>query len=256
MNILANNFSIKLFVVFGVLTTLMVTLLNVEGREPINDEDYSLDNDYYDQSYNLKIYDPYENFNRKVYKFNKIVDKYIIMPPAAMYSVIVPNSAKKGVNSFVSNLREPLNVIYGVIQLKPNVSFNSFFRFFINSTFGILGIFDVAELMGLKKSNRSFGDVLKYYGAKQGPYIILPILGSSNFRDGFGKVIDIGGDPINFVKFKNDKKFLRVYYGTSLIVEREKFIGTDKTLSEISLDEYAALRNFYYQKLNGENNYE
>ena len=69
-------------------------------------------------------------------------------------------------------------------------------------------------------------------------------------------MIDIGGDPINFVKFKNDKKFLRVYYGTSLIVEREKFIGTDKTLSEISLDEYAALRNFYYQKLNGENNYE
>ena len=233
-----------------------MTLMNVAGAEPINDEDYSLDNDYYDQSYNFKIYDPYENFNRKVYKFNKIVDKYIIMPPAAMYSVIVPNSAKKGVNSFVSNLREPLNVIYGVIQLKPNESVNSFFRFFINSTFGILGIFDVAELMGLKKRNRSFGDVLKYYGAKQGPYIILPILGSSNFRDGFGKVIDIGGDPINFVKFKNDKKFLRVYYGTSLIVEREKFIGTDKTLSEISLDEYAALRNFYYQKLNGENNYE
>ncbi len=253
MSILANNFSIKLCIVFVVF---LMTLMNVAGTEPINDEDYSFDNDYYDQSYNFKIYDPYENFNRKVYKFNKIVDKYIIRPPAAMYSVIVPNPAKKGVNSFVSNLKEPLNVIYGVIQLKPNESVNSFFRFFINSTFGILGIFDVAELMGLKKSNRSFGDVLKYYGAKQGPYIILPILGPSNFRDGFGKVIDIGGDPINFVKFKNDKKFLRIYYGTSLIVAREKFIGTDKTLSEISLDEYAALRNFYYQKLNGENNYE
>ena len=138
MSILANNFSIKLCIVFVVF---LMTLMNVAGTEPINDEDYSFDNDYYDQSYNFKIYDPYENFNRKVYKFNKIVDKYIIRPPAAMYSVIVPNPAKKGVNSFVSNLKEPLNVIYGVIQLKPNESVNSFFRFFINSTFGILGIF-------------------------------------------------------------------------------------------------------------------
>ena len=196
MSILANNFSIKLCIVFVVF---LMTLMNVAGTEPINDEDYSFDNDYYDQSYNFKIYDPYENFNRKVYKFNKIVDKYIIRPPAAMYSVIVPNPAKKGVNSFVSNLKEPLNVIYGVIQLKPNESVNSFFRFFINSTFGILGIFDVAELMGLKKSNRSFGDVLKYYGAKQGPYIILPILGPSNFRDGFGKVIQLWGRVIYII---------------------------------------------------------
>ena len=251
MRLIANRFNIKLFIVFGLfLTTLM--LLNVRGEDVVDEEDYSLDNDYYDQNPIFKIYDPYENFNRKVYKFNKVVDKYIIRPPAEIYGAIVPNPAKKGANSFVSNLKEPLNIFYGIIQLKPNEAFNSFFRFFINSTFGILGIFDVAELAGLKKHNASFGGVLKYYGAKQGPYIVLPILGPSNFRDGFGNIIDIGADPINFVKFKNDAKFLKIYYGTNIIVTREKFIGADKTLSEISLDEYAALRNFYYQKLNRE----
>jgi phospholipid-binding lipoprotein MlaA len=227
-------------------------MLNVRGEDVVDEEDYSLDNDYYDQSPTFQIYDPYENFNRKVYKFNKVVDKYIIRPPAEIYNVIAPNPAKKGVNSFISNLKEPLNVFYGIIQLKPNEAFNSFFRFFINSTFGILGIFDVAELAGLKKHDTSFGNVLKYYGAKQGPYIVLPILGPSNLRDGFGNIIDIGADPINFVRFKNDNKFLKIYYGTSIIVAREKFIGVDKILSEISLDEYAALRNFYYQKLNKE----
>ena len=133
MRLIANRFNIKLFIVFGLfLTTLM--LLNVRGEDVVDEEDYSLDNDYYDQNPIFKIYDPYENFNRKVYKFNKVVDKYIIRPPAEIYGAIVPNPAKKGVNSFVSNLKEPLNIFYGIIQLKPNEAFNSFFRFFINLT--------------------------------------------------------------------------------------------------------------------------
>ena len=240
MDLLRNKFFIGIFTIIS----LSLAFSLVEARQ----ENESIDDDYYKQYYNFEIYDPYEKFNRKMYKFNKVVDKYIIKPPTEMYGTIMPRPAKKGVNSFINNLKEPLNLLYGIIELKPDKAFNSFFRFFINSTFGILGIFDVAELAGLKKDNASLGNVLKQYGVKQGPYVVLPILGPSNIRDGFGTMIDIGVNPINFAKFKNDKNFFKIYYGTSLIVEREKFIGLDKTLSEISIDEYAALRSFYYQK--------
>lgn len=250
-----HRFNTKFFIIFGGLLVVFI-LANARGENVIGDEEYSLDNDYYDQTYNFEVHDPYEKFNRRVYKFNKVIDKYIINPPAQIYAIIIPNRAKKLVKSFITNIREPLNFFYGVIQLKPDEALNSFFRFFINTTFGMLGIFDVAELMGLKKKNVSFANVLAYYGARRGPYIILPVLGPSNLRDGFGSVIDIGADPINLVQGKNKKKFSRIYYGTNIIVSRGKFIGVDKTLSEVSLDEYYALRNFYYQKLNRKDNYE
>ena len=166
----------------------------------LEQENEAIDDDYYKQYYSFEIHDPYEKFNRKMYKFNKIVDKYIIKPPAEMYGTIMPKPAKKGVNSFINNLKEPLNLLYGIIELKPDKAFNSFFRFFINSTFGILGIFDVAELAGLKKENASLGNVLKQYGVKQGPYIVLPILGPSNVRDGFGTIIDIRAESNKLCK--------------------------------------------------------
>jgi phospholipid-binding lipoprotein MlaA len=153
------------------------------------------------------------------------------------------------VSSFINNLKEPLNMVYGIIQLKPKVAFDSFFRFFINTTFGILGLFDFATPAGLKKQNISFGQVMRHYGAKEGPYLVLPIFGPSTVRDGVGTLVDMTADPVNFVTFKDRIKFRNYYYGATILVKREKFIGADKTLSEISLDEYAALRNFYYQKL-------
>ena len=247
MSLLKNKWVIRFFISISILCIFALVEAKKED-ELVNDNDLDIEDDYYKQYYNFKIYDPYEKFNRKIYKFNKVVDKYIIKPPAEIYGVILPKSAKRGVNSFINNLKEPLNLLYGIIEFKPDKAFNSFFRFFINSTFGILGIFDVAELAGLKKENASFGGVLKHYGAKKGPYMILPVLGPSNIRDGFGSIVDIGVNPLNFVKFRNDKKFLKIYYGTSFIVEREKFIGLDKTLYEVSIDEYAALRSFYYQK--------
>jgi phospholipid-binding lipoprotein MlaA len=247
MSLLKNKWVIRFFISISILSIFNLVEAKKED-ELVNDNDFDIEDDYYERYYAFKVQDPYEKFNRKMYKFNKVVDKYIIKPPAATYGAVLPNPAKRGVNSFINNLKEPLNLFYGIIEFESDKAFNSFFRFFINTTFGILGIFDVAEQAGLKKDNSSFGGVLKHYGVKRGPYIILPILGPSNIRDGFGTIVDIGVNPLNFLKFKNDKKFLKVYYGTSLIVEREKFIGLDKTLSEVSIDEYAALRSFYYQK--------
>jgi phospholipid-binding lipoprotein MlaA len=239
----------KKFIFILTLSVLYSSAAIAEENKVDNYENFDIDDDFYKNFDQIKIYDPYEKFNRSVFKFNKVVDRFILRPPAKIYHVIAPSPVKRRVSSFISNLSEPLNMVYGIMQLKPKVAFDSFFRFFINSTFGILGLFDFAESAGLKKQNISFGRVLQYYGAKEGPYLVLPILGPSTTRDGIGTIIDISADPVNFVKFKDRVKFRNYYYGTTIIVEREKLIGPDKTLSEISLDEYAALRNFYYQKL-------
>ena len=214
-----------------------------------NNEDLKVDEELYKNFHQVRIHDPYEKVNRSIYKFNKVVNKFIIVPPIKIYSTIAPSLVKKGISSFIDNLKEPLNTLYGILQLKPKVAFDSFFRFFINSTFGMLGMFDVAELAGLKKENISFADVLRYYGAKEGPYIMLPLLGPSTVRCSFGLVIDVAANPLNMINYKDRQKLMAYYYGGDILVARERIIGNEKTLSEVSIDEYAALRNFYYQGL-------
>ena len=215
----------------------------------VDDEDFEIDEDFYKSFNQIKIHDPYERLNRSIYRFNKVVDKFIILPPTKIYSIVVPSPVKRRVSCFISNLKEPLNTVYGILQLKPKVAFDSFFRFFMNSTFGILGMFDIAKEAGLKKHDVNFGNVLRYYGAKEGPYLMLPLLGPSTVRGGVGIIVDTIADPVGVINFNNKEKFRTYYYAGRVIVAREQLIGNEKTLSEISLDEYATLRNFYYQTL-------
>jgi phospholipid-binding lipoprotein MlaA len=211
--------------------------------------DFDINDRIYKKYNQIEVYDPYERFNRSMLKLNKVVDKFIIKPPTQIYNTIVFAPIKRRISSFIGNLHDPLNSMYGMAQLKPKVAFDSFFRFFINSTFGILGLFDVASKMGLKKIELSFGDVLGHYGVKEGAYLILPILGPSTVRNGVGALVDLCAAPINMVHFKDDSKFKNYYYGLRIIVARDKMLGIDKTISDISLDEYIALRSFYYQKI-------
>lgn len=232
--------------IFSLLCCTQSIAANLDNVE---EEDLEMYEDIYASSNQIKIYDPYEKFNRSIYRFNKVVDKFIILPPVKFYNVTVPPFMRRRVSSFFSNLKEPLNTLYGIVQLKPKVAFDSFFRFFMNTTFGILGIFDVAEEANLKKQDISFGDVLKYYGAKEGPYLMLPLLGPTTVRGGIGTIMDTVAHPINIIRLKNKQKVRIYYYIGELIVIREQMLENEKTLSEISLDEYATLRNFYYQKL-------
>ena len=244
----------KEFILILVLSFFYCIYPMADTLEEFDDEDLKMHEGIYATTNQIKVYDPYEKVNRSIYKFNKIIDKFIILPPVKIYSTVVPHPVKKGVYSFVSNLKEPLNTLYGILQLKPKAAFDSFFRFFMNTTFGILGIFDIAREANLKKQDISFSNVLQYYGAKEGPYLMLPLLGPSTVRDGFGTAIDIISDPVNVAQFKNKKRYKKHYYIGKVIVMREQMLDNEKTLSEISLDEYVALRSFYYQRLNKSSN--
>jgi phospholipid-binding lipoprotein MlaA len=139
----------------------------------------------------MDVYDPWERFNRGVYVFNAQFDRWVFLPALRVYHII-PKPVRTGVHNFWENINEVQNFTGSVLQLNAGKSVRSVGRFVINTTLGIGGLFDVATKVGVKKVNEDFGQVLGYWGVAQGPYLVIPFLGPSNLRDGFGKVVDAG----------------------------------------------------------------
>lgn len=152
------------------------------------------------------IYDPWEPFNRRMYYFNAKADRYFLIPIVKGYKWITPDPVEDGVSNFFSNLGEVKTFTNSVLQGKTKKALITLNRFAINSTFGLLGIFDVAKKLGLKKQKEDFGLTLAKYGVRSGPYLVLPIFGPSSLRDAAGSGIDIlaGGytDPLEVIDAK------------------------------------------------------
>ncbi|MGL5354968.1 MAG: MlaA family lipoprotein [Cetobacterium sp.] len=139
----------------------------------------------------IEIYDPLEPLNRRVYYFNYYLDKYILMPAVDTYEYITPNSVQKSVSNFFSNLSEINTFLNSLLQFEGRKATITLARFGINSTFGILGMFDVATSLELPKNYEDFGLTLAKYGIGNGPYLVLPGFGPSNLRDTTGKAVGI-----------------------------------------------------------------
>lgn len=127
--------------------------------------------------------DPWEGFNRRVFAFNEVMDKYVLRPVAVGYQAVTPAPVDRSVTNFFSNLDDVLVVINDVGQLKFSQAASDSARFLINTTVGFFGIFDVATHIGLPKHNEDFGQTLGYWGVGTGPYLVLPFLGPSTLRD-------------------------------------------------------------------------
>tara|TARA_Y100000588_G_scaffold111922_1_gene122777 strand:- start:94 stop:864 length:771 start_codon:yes stop_codon:yes gene_type:complete len=190
------------------------------------------------------VYDPFEGFNRRIYKFNYYVDQYILLPVTDKYEKIAPVPVKTGVSNFLSNLGEIPTFINSTLQVKPRTAGSTLGRFAVNSTFGILGIFDVASKIGLEKHKEDFGQTLAYYGVSEGPYLILPVLGPSNLRDFAGFSTDgymfNEVDPLNFDDYKAREY---TYFGLKTVDTRSKvplgYFGSGSPF------EYELLRRYY-----------
>ena len=157
----------------------------------------------YDITYAVDVSDPLEGWNRGVYRFNYRFDKYLFLPVANTYGFLMPDIAEKGVHNALKNIGEVNNAINSTLQLKPEAMLTAFWRFAINSTFGIAGLFDVATPLGIHEWKEDFGQTLGWYGVGHGPYLVLPVFGPSNLRDGLGLVGDFAinsyTDPFNLV---------------------------------------------------------
>ena len=193
------------------------------------------------------VYDPWEGWNRQVFAFNETVDKAAIAPVARAYRVATPSLFREGVNNVLSNLREPVVFANTVLQGNPDASGETFGRFLINSTVGVVGIFDVASTLGVMKHDEDFGQTLGVWGVEPGPYVVLPILGPSNVRDTFGRGVDNAFDPLTWTEFDDpdlddDIQITRTVVGA--IATRERLIETFETLRE-QPEPYVAMRRTY-----------
>lgn len=140
----------------------------------------------------LAINDPLEGLNRRVYRFNALADRYVLLPVVQVYRKVTPGFARTGVQNFFSNLGEINTFANSVLQAKPKSSAVTLSRFAINSTIGLAGLFDPASAIGLEQYNEDFGQTLGYYGVGAGPYLVLPFFGPSSLRDTAGLAADQG----------------------------------------------------------------
>lgn len=148
-------------------------------------------NEFRDQRF-AEVNDPFEGFNRGVYRFNYYFDKYVFLPVVNSYEFVTPVFVQKRVSGVYSNLGEVRNLTNSVFQLKPKESALTLGRFLTNSTVGLAGMFDPATKLGMPRRNQDFGKTLGYWGAASGPYLVLPIFGPSSLRDTGGLAVDYG----------------------------------------------------------------
>lgn len=188
--------------------------------------------------------DPWEGLNRPIHSFNKGVDKVLIKPVAKGYEFIIPKFMRRGVTNFSRNLREPLNFINNLLQGKGGAATNDLGRFVANSTFGVLGIFDVATAAGLDEaSDEDFGQTFAVWGVPDGPYVVVPLLGPSTLRDAVLIPLNLLADPL--FHYRNSSIRDKLYI-LRLIDVRQRLFRAEELLKG-SQDRYISIREAYLQ---------
>lgn len=195
---------------------------------------------------NFAAQDDLEGFNRAMFSFNLAVDNVLIKPVATVYGEVVPQFPKNRVADFLSNLHEPIYFLNHLLQFNPEGAGDALGRFLFNSTFGLLGLMDIATEAGISRKETDFGLTLKHYGIDNGSYLVLPIIGPSSLRDAPSLIIDTLTDPFNSYKVPRWAKITR--YSTELVSKRERSIKLTDQLESTSLDYYATVRSIYLQK--------
>lgn len=187
--------------------------------------------------------DPYENWNRKVYRFNEVIDDWFLRPVASAYRSVMPPVADRAVTNFFNNLTEIRNFANSLFQLKPESAVVAAGRFTYNTVFGLGGLFDVATAFELPEQPEDFGQTLGYWGVGSGPYLMLPLMGPSNPRD-FGGFVT---DNILLPSFWEHVEEPEIYAARALQIvdKRADLIPAE---SFISGDPYIFVRNAYLQR--------
>lgn len=196
--------------------------------------------------------DPLEPLNRLIFSINDLVDFVILRPAAEIYRAIVPDPVRNGVTNVLDNIFAPVVFLNHVLQGQPEHATVTLFRFLVNSTFGIGGLVDVTSDMGYPRYDADFNQTLTAWGVDTGPYLVLPLVGSSSFRGATGLAGDYFADPLNlYLNNRHHRKYrywLTIRYGFDMINRREKVIETIDNLRSGSLDMYVTMRSIYFQR--------
>jgi phospholipid-binding lipoprotein MlaA len=189
--------------------------------------------------------DPLQGFNRGVYKFNDVVDRAALKPVAKGYRKITPHWFRTGVGNFFANLTYPATVVNQFLQGKGKLGFEDTGRFLVNTTIGVVGLFDVATKMGLPANDEDFGQTLAVWGVGSGPFLNLPLFGPSSLRDAPSKVADYFMGTLTYIDLPWETETgLRVL---NLVHTRSELLQLDPTLQR-TYDPYAFVRDAWVQQ--------
>jgi phospholipid-binding lipoprotein MlaA len=188
--------------------------------------------------------DPWESWNRGVYKVNDKLDRAVAKPVARTYVRAVPSPVRTGVSNFFENLRTTTVMINDALQGKFKAAANDLARFVLNSTVGIGGLLDPATQAGLDHNDEDFGQTLGVWGLHPGPFLELPLLGPSDVRDGSGRIVDLFTNPTHYIQNNYIEYGL---YVVDLIDTRASLLSLDDTLKNV-YDPYAFIRDAYLQR--------
>jgi phospholipid-binding lipoprotein MlaA len=188
--------------------------------------------------------DPLEPFNRGVYQFNDAVDRAVVKPVATVYRDVLPSPVRTGVSNFFYNLQDAWSIVNNTLQLKPEQAGNSFFRFGVNTVFGLGGVLDIATEMRIERSTEDFGQTLGRWGVGAGPYLVLPLLGPSTMRDAAALTVDMQGNLLSnaAVPERNSAKALE------LLDRRSRLLQATDMLDQVALDPYTFTRDAFLQR--------
>lgn len=188
--------------------------------------------------------DPYQSFNRSIFKFNTGFQRIILQPTVNVYTTVLPHPVRKGVNNFFANIGTLPAMANDLLQLNVGYFVTDSMRFVLNSTLGLGGLMDVATDAGIEAHPQSFGLTLARWGVVRSPYLVIPFLGPSTFRDALGMIPDAYASPINWVKPDSAMWGL---WGLSVFNTSADALPQLKLIQAISLDPYVAERNAFLQ---------
>jgi phospholipid-binding lipoprotein MlaA len=208
-------------------------------------EEEEEDLDYLEDEMEDEIPDPLEPFNRAMFTVNDKLYFWVLKPVAKGYSTVIPEPIRLSVRNFFNNVATPIRLVNSLLQFKMKSASNELVRFGINSTFGILGLYDVAkDEMGIKMQDEDFGQTLGVWGAGPVFYLYWPVLGPSNVRDSVGFVGDYFLDPVNYVNPMLDRYALKI---GDTVNRTSLRIGDYEEIKKDAIDPYSAFKDIYYQ---------
>jgi phospholipid-binding lipoprotein MlaA len=185
--------------------------------------------------------DPWESVNRKIFGFNEILDRHVLRPVANGYHNVMPDPAERGVANFISNIYEVNFMFNALLQGRPSGVAQSIARFMINTTVGVVGLFDVATKMGIEAQRADFGQTLMVWGVDSGPYVMLPLFGPRTVRSATGYFFDTY-TSIPAVVWDTQEAYL--FWTVEVISYRAGLLAIDDLITG---DRYVFMRSAYLQ---------
>jgi len=221
----------KIFIMF-MLSTFLVFLTNISFADNVDPAAQKVD--------------PYEKFNRVIFSFNDTLDKYLLKPVAILYNRIVPRPMVKGIRNFFFNIDTIPTVANDLLQANFYQASRDSWRLAINSTVGVLGLFDIADNIGLAPNKEDFGLTLAHWGYENSNYLVLPFLGPSTPRDMLGFPVDYYAFSV--YPYINPDASRYELYGLGLISRRADLLSFQGVMQQAAIDRYVFIRDAYMQR--------